>query len=99
MEEEKIPQTKEQGRDINLKFSFWFYIAIALGILIFVIVSAVTKEVCYWAAALSFATLFAEFLRLSLKIKSVLLIIVAAVSFAAFALMLTLWIMKLCGLG
>lgn len=99
MEEEKIPQTKEQEREINLKFSFWFYIALTLCIIVFVIVSAVTLKVCYWAAALGFAALFAEFLRISIKTKRVFLIVVTAVSAAAFALLFTLWIMRLCGIG
>ena len=94
MEEEKIPQTQESDKEISLKFSLWFYIALALSILVFVVVSAVTKEVCYWAAAIGFAVLFAQFLLLSIKSKSALLISVTAISAAAFALMLTLWIMS-----
>ncbi len=94
-----MPQIDESGKQTNLKFSLWFYIAIAVSAVVFVIVSAVTASVCYWAAAVGFGVLFAEFLRLSLKSKSVLLIIVTAVCAAACALMLALWIMHLCGLG
>lgn len=93
--EEKSVQTEENEKEPNLKFALWFYIAIAFCALIFVIVSAVTKNVCYWAAAIGFAVLSAEFLRLFIKSKKVLLIVVAAVSFLAFALMITLWIMGL----
>ena len=99
MDEEKITQTQEDERRINIKFSLWFYLAIALCILIFAVVSAVTLKVCYWAAAAGFAVLFAQFLLLSIKSKSALLISVTCVSGAASVLMLTLWIMRLCGLG
>ena len=99
MEEEKTPRTEESGKDNNLKFSLWFYIAFALCTVVFVIVSAVTGEVCYWAAALGFAAFFAQFLLLSIKSKRALLIAVTSISGAAFALLFTLWIMKLCGLG
>lgn len=94
MEDENIPQTEESNKQINLKFSLWFCIALIICAIVFVIVSAVTQNVCYWAAAAGFAVLFAEFLRLFIKTKSVLLIVVAAVSFAAFALLFTLWIMS-----
>ena len=99
MEEENIPQTQESNNEISLKFSLWFYIALALSIVVFVVVSAVLKEVCYWAAAVGFAVLFAQFLLLSVKSKSALFIAVTSISGAAFALMLTLWIMRLCGMG
>lgn len=98
-EEKKTPQTENNGSQPKLKFSLWFYITLAVCAIIFVIISAVTAKVCYWAAALAFAVLFAEFLRLFLKSKHVFLIIVAAVSAAAFALTFSLWIMALCGMG
>lgn len=94
MEEEKLSQVEE--KQINLKFSLWFCIAIAICALVFVIVSAVTGEVCYSAAALGFALLFAEFLRLFIKSKRTLLLIVAIVCAAASALLITLWIIGLC---
>lgn len=99
MEEEKIPQTKYEDKEVKLKFSLWFYIALAFCVIIFVIVSAVTKKVCYWAGAIGFAVFFAEFLRLFIKSKRALLLVVACVCALSFALLATLWIMRLCGLG
>ena len=94
--EDKIRKTEETGKETDLKFALWFYIAFALCVLVFVIVSSVTKTVCYWAAASGFAVIGAEFIRLFIKSKAVLLIVVAILSILAFALMLTLWIMGLC---
>ena len=99
MEEENTPQIEENAQETGLKFSLWFYIAIALCLIVFVIVSAVTLKVCYLAAAIGFAVLCAEFLRLYLKSKRAVLIVVACVSAAAFALLFTLWVMRLCGMG
>ena len=96
MENENTPETEEISKETDLKFAMWFYIAFALCVLVFVIVSAVTKDVCYWAAAIGFALIFAQFLLLFIKSKNILLIAVAVVSVLAFALMLTLWIMGLC---
>ena len=97
MEEENTPQIEENRKE--MKFSLWFYIAIALCIIVFVIVSAITKKICYLAAAIGFAVLCAELLRLFLKSKRVFLIVVVCVCAAAFALLFALWIMRLCGLG
>lgn len=99
MEEEIKPQIEENAKESGLKFSLWFYVAIAVCMIVFVIVSAVTAKVCYWAAAIGFSLFFAEFLRLFLKCRRALFIVVMAVSAAAVALMLTLWIMRLCGMG
>ena len=94
MEEEKLPQT--EGKEQPLKFSLWFYIALAVCILVFVIVSAATGEVCYWAAALGFAVFVAEFIRLFIKSGRAMILIVAIVSALASALLITLFIMRLC---
>lgn len=77
----------------------WFYIAIAVCLLVFVIVSSVTGKVCYSVAALGFAVFVAEFIRLFIKSKRAMILVVAIVSAAASALLLALWIMRLIGMG
>ena len=95
MEKENTPQSEENSKVKKLKFSLWFCIAFSVCCIVFIIVSAVTEDVCFWAGALGFGVLCAEFLRLFFKSKNVLLIVVAVVCFLAFALMFTLWIMGL----
>ena len=99
MEEENTPEIKESAKETNLKFSLWFYIAITFCALVFIIVSAVTGKVSYWAAALGFGVFVAEFIRLFIKSKRILILVVAIVCAAATALLFTLWIMRLIGMG